>query len=128
MTQISIFTPDQVAAAFDDSFLDLVTCRQWLFERIHEKHGAGCPFCNTTVNPGKATITFWVGGRVCCSGCKKYFTARTNTILAGTDLEDSTIFCLAVLLGLGMTEKEVAERLDLDRGTVRQWREKLTAL
>ena len=113
---------DAAAAAFGPRFLDPDACRQWVIETLHP-NGARCPECKTPVNDGQLPA-FWKGGRLQCAACQKWFTALTQTVVSGCHADFRSFFLIAVLIGLGIDNKTIAEKCGITPETVRMWRKK----
>lgn len=100
-------------------------CQEWLFQNIH-RNEAKCPECGEILQTERARASFFGRKRVRCQKCGKFFDYRTGTILAGTSLQAETIYLLSLLLGLGLPDRQISDLLGLDRGTVRDWRDRLS--
>lgn len=118
-------TPAQAVAAVA-GLLDTGAVRRWLFGHIHRERAA-CPYCGCTVE-GKASVTFWNGGRVCCKNCQHYFTAATGTPFSKSKLSDEQAFLLLVSMALKLDSKTAAAVIGVNASTVRENRQKIEAL
>lgn len=112
------------AAAISPAALDETWCREWLIRKIHPGGPGKCPSCSTAVS-GYQVSTYYAGRRVVCKGCRTAFDARKRTILFGTSRSYSQIFCLMLLLGLGVPTKEIASRIGMSRSTIFEWKNRL---
>lgn len=118
------FSPAEAVAGLHPGLFDIETCRQWILLKIHRK-GPRCPDCGLTAIPHDS---FWRGKRICCPGCSTWFTASTGTILAGSTLDYREVYTLGVLIGIGLADVAIAERLGINRKTVAEWRRKLQGI
>lgn len=110
--------------ALRPEMLDATACLSWLLQTLHGSTPV-CPQCRRTVD---AIDSFRARKRVCCKGCGKFHDYRTGTILSGTTLSPRVVYVLALLLAIGQPVREIAERLGLHEGTVRDWRDRMTIL
>jgi len=122
----NIFDINDVLYDFRANFLNEIACREWVLKRLHPA-GAYCPACGVAV-PEKSLQRFWMSERVKCCHCEKFFTALTGTFLSGCQLDYREVILLAVLLSPDMTDKTIAEILDMSAANVRIWRNKFEAL
>lgn len=125
MTQSPLNLPGVVLAGISSEILQPDMCRQVILQHFHQG-GAVCPECAAPILTERAVASFWSGARVCCKGCGKWFDARTGTVLAGTTLGFQEVYLLALLLASGRPVRQIADRLQLHEGTVRDWRDRLT--
>jgi transposase-like protein len=102
--------------------LDEDACRGWILRMIHREHGPRCPHCQSAEI---SVESFWRGRRIRCPGCGGWFTASTGTILAWSALGFREIYLLGVLIGMGLADTAIADRLQINRKTVAEWRRKL---
>jgi transposase-like protein len=117
-----LFTPEEVVQEFSAYFLDSERCTAWILRRLHPD-GARCPGCGSPLTD-RCLKTFEEGRRTKCGKCGKFFTARTDTFLSGTHMEDRKIILLALLLGLNQPVNSIAKMLGEDPETVRMWRKR----
>lgn len=122
-----LFFPETAARAISARFLDEHRCRLWILEQLHPA-GAKCPSCRRSIDDEKKLKRFWSGGRLCCQHCGKFFSAKSETFLAGCNLDFMTIFMLAVLLSLTDDNTFISKFIGLDPKTVRIWRKKFNSL
>jgi hypothetical protein len=106
--------------------MDPEACRRFVLSRIHPG-GIRCPGCREVIPDGPKRIRLMAGGRVLCSGGRR-FTAVTGTALAGSHMDDRTTVLLAFLAGEGIRPGRIAEITGLDRSTVRTWIERLEGI
>jgi transposase-like protein len=66
--------------------------------------------------------SFWDCKRIKCGRCGKYFTALTGTFLSGCHFNFREIVLLALLLALGVVDKQIAAILKISSENVRLWR------
>jgi transposase-like protein len=114
------FAPNDVLAVFNVNFMDYDFARLWILKRLHPD-GAHCPGCGLPV-ADKSLQRFWSNGRLSCRECGKYFTALTGTFLAGCHLDYRGVILLAVLLTLGVHDKQIAAIVGTSAENVRLWR------
>lgn len=121
------FTPAQALAAFNADFLDADACRLWVLNQIH-RSGPLCPWCRSVLsNAGKVT-RFWSGDRLRCPYCYRYFSATSNTFLAGKHFDFKLIFLLSILLAAGFDNEKVGKIVGVSPETVRLWRHRFDGL
>jgi transposase-like protein len=118
------FSPAGAILALRPEMLNLDECRGWILRQIHQE-GPQCLHCGAT---DISADSFFKGKRICCRVCGVWFTASTGTILAGSTLDYRAMYLLAVLIGMGQRDTEIAGRLGLNRKTVAEWRGKLRGL
>lgn len=134
--QIHGFTPVQALEVFDSSAMNHGIIDPWVFSKLHPELFTSCPACSEPITSPRALETFRSGGRVCCPGCKKFFTNRTNTILHGSQLDFSEIYLVAVLSAFAQrigadpaaARKEIARIAGLHPDSIRNWEKIFTAL
>ena len=114
--------PNAAAAAFGPLFLDPDACREWVIKTLHPA-GAKCPACGA-LQEGNRMQRFWDGGRLQCAKCGKWFTAMTGTFLSGGHSDFRGIFLMALMMGLGIDNKTIAQKCKITPETVRMWRKK----
>lgn len=119
-----VFCLREVGDVFGANFFDRDVCRQWVINRLHAS-GTNCPECGAAI-PEKFHDRFWSGERIKC-GCGKFFTALTGTFLSGCSLDFREVILLAVLLYLGVGNKQIAEFLKMTPESIRLWRQKFEA-
>ncbi len=114
-----------LAGVFGVRLLDPDECRKAVAEWLHPE-GARCPGCGESIREEDKAHRFAAGERVVCSGCGKRFSFLTGTCLSGSHLDARALVLLAFLAAEGFKVGRMAEILNLDRSTVRAWKEKLT--
>jgi transposase-like protein len=124
--QSNVFDINDVIHDFRVNFLNEIACREWVLKRLHPS-GAYCPGCGVAI-PEKSLQRFWMSERVKCCQCDKFFTALTGTFLTGCQLDYREVLLLAVLLSPDMTDKTIAEILEMSAANVSIWRNKFKAL
>jgi transposase-like protein len=128
-----VFVPVDVLAAFNADFLDEKWCKAWVMERLHgDQPWMGydppfCPGCHLPVSD-RMMQSFWECKRIRCGGCEKYFTALTGTFLSGCHFTFQQIVLLALLLALGIADKQIASTLNISSENVRLWRHRFDAI
>ena len=118
----NIFDINDVLHDFQANFLNEVVCREWVLKRLHPV-GAYCPGCGVAI-PEKSLQRFWMSERVKCCQCNKFFTALTGTFLSGCQLDYREVILLAILLSPDMSDKNIAEILNMSAANIRIWRKK----
>ena len=124
MTKLTIthfFTPDDVRWDFSADFLNETACRLWILKRLHPE-GPHCPACTISVH-NKFEQRFWMCARLRCR-CGKYYTALTGTFLSGSQFSFAEIILLAMFFSLHISDREIADILDISAENVRLWRHK----
>jgi hypothetical protein len=121
-----IFGINDVIHDFRADLLNEAACRDWVLKRLHPL-GAYCPGCLQAI-PEKSLQRFWNSGRVKCYQCNKFFDARTGTFLSGCQLSYREVMLLAILLSPDITDKIIADILDMSSANVRLWRNKFEAI
>lgn len=122
---VKYLTPVAITGVFGAEFLDAGACDAYIIESLHGDCLA-CPGCGATV-AARSFHGLRVENRVRCRRCGKFFTALTGTFLSGTHLSSREIVLLALLLGLGVQDKEVARIIGISAESVRLWRLKFRA-
>jgi transposase-like protein len=126
------FLPADVLKEFRAEILDEPWCRLWILKRLHRRDPR-CPGCDVPV-PEKSLQRFWLGARIRCDACGKFFTALTDTFLSGCHLSYQEIVLLGFLLAMdshsmnGISDKQIAELLEISAEAVRIWRHKFSAV
>jgi transposase-like protein len=116
-----------LARVFGPELLDPDACRKVVFENLHPA-GGKCPSCGQGIGEGVKAERFMMGARVVCPSCGKRFSAVTGTILAGSHLDPRAVVLLIFMLAEGIRVGRISEILNLDRSTVRTWKEKITGM
>ena len=119
-----VFVPGDVLAVFGADFLDEKLCRDLIMEKLHAPGHVAfclCPGCSAPI-PGRTLQSFWECKRIRCDYCGKYFTALTGTFLSGCHFTFREIVLLAVLLAMGVADKQIAATLKISVESVRLWR------
>jgi len=114
--------PTDAAARMGSRFLDEDACRIYFLRWLHGSL-AYCPKCGLWLR-GSHAHRFWAGDKVRCPECRKAFSARTGTIMAGSPVTFAGAFTLALFIGLGMDDQEITLWLGCSRDMVRGWRER----
>lgn len=109
---------------FDAGFLDEARCREWIISLLHGGTMI-CPECGIPVRPA-GLRRFWLGKRISCHACGKFFTALTETFLSGIHLDFRSIVLLILFIALGLDNNFIARRLNCSPETVRIWKKKLS--
>jgi len=120
--QPGVFIPSDVLQVFNAHFLDYDFARLWILKRLHPA-GAFCPRCGVPV-PNHKLRRFWSAGRLSCLTCGKFFTALTDTFIAGCQLDFRNLVLLSVLLALGVHDRQTAAIVGMCPDNVRLWRYK----
>jgi transposase-like protein len=116
-----------IAREFGARILDLDACRRVVLDALHPE-GGRCPFCGLGIGEGPKAERFRNGGRVVCAGCGKRYSYVTGTVFARAHLDPRAAVLLIFLTAEGFRVARIAEILDLDRSTVRTWKEKITEM
>ena len=116
-----------MAGAFGPGMMDPDACRKVVLDALHPD-GGRCPFCGLGIGEGPKDERFRSGGRVVCAGCGKRFSYVTGTVFARGHLDPRAAVLLVFLAAEGFRVTRIAEILDLDRSTVRAWKEKITGM
>lgn len=132
-----VFTPADALAAFGLDMIDTTDCTGWLVSMLHRDFPA-CPHCSSPIAPvieEKRTpldenrlSRYRLLEQVRCPACSRKITAATGTMIDGSKLDPREIYLLAVLLGLDIPTRQIADVLHLDPTTVRSWEKKFKAL
>jgi len=109
---------------FGVGFLDESSCREWVILFLY-RDGIVCPGCGIAVQD-RNLRRFWLGKRIRCHRCGKFFTALTGTFLSGIHLDFRRIVLLLLFVALGMDNTFIARRLNCSPETVRLWKKKLS--
>lgn len=123
--QTGRFTPADVVASLDASWLDEMTCRMWLLLQLHHR-GAQCPGCGRPITEAQR-LSFSNFKRICCGGCGKYFNGLTGTFLSGVK-DVRQVVLQAYLIGIGLSDSVIADQLGVDRKSVWRCRKKFEAM
>jgi transposase-like protein len=100
----------------DPGFFDLDRCDRWLADQLHPD-GFHCPYCLMSV-PAVSHNQFLSGRAVQCRQCKRQFTVRSGTQLAGCHFTTPELFLLVLLSEMKFTKKEISQCIGRDRGTI----------
>ncbi len=106
------------AALFDEA-----ACLEWLLKQCHSGEPS-CPYCNHPL-PTSRHSRFYAGGKFQCSGCQRWFTARTGTVLDKTRLDPRQVVAIVVLKTLGQGTGRIARFAGVDAATVNRWVKRL---
>ncbi len=120
------FMPADVLREFRAEILDEPWCRLWILKRLHGDLPR-CPGCAVSI-PEKSLQRFWMGARVRCDACGKFFTALTDTFLSGCHLSFQEVVMLAFMLSIEVPDKRIAELIEISAEAVRIWRHKFEAI
>lgn len=112
--------PHAAVADFSLNLFDERACKKWLLEHAHP-NGPACPECGRLLRNDKSLASWWKLDRVCCAGCKRYFTAFTGTMYQGTKLDPREIYAMTLFIALGVPANHIAAALRLSVTTVRNW-------
>ncbi|MFZ5585425.1 MAG: transposase [Thermodesulfobacteriota bacterium] len=118
--------PIQILEAFGPEFLDAVACWDWILGQAHPA-GPACLWCGKPVSSPRLQATWQNLGRVQCTGCGRFFTALTGTLLNKTGLDCRGYVLLCLFLALGAGDQAIARKLGINRETVRRWRGRFAA-
>jgi transposase-like protein len=110
--------------SFGVEFLDEGHCREWVISFLF-RGGIACPGCGIPVRKSDLR-RFWLGKRIKCYNCNKFFTALTGTFFSGTHLDFRKIVILLLFIALGLDNNFIAHRLNCNPETVRLWKKKLS--
>lgn len=121
-----MFSPADVVADFDATWLDEMLCRSWVMLRIHHA-GAGCPECGTGLTPVQR-VSFFDQKRIRCSGCGKYYSATTGTFICGMKLDYRQLVMMNYLIGIGVDDAKISAALKVDKTTVWKYRKQIEDL
>lgn len=126
--RLGAFVPHDVLRVFNAEFLVDDHCRAWVIGRLHgDQEGMigvehpCCPGCGTPI-ADRTLQSFRECKRVRCDSCGKYFTALTDTFLSGCHFDFREIVLLALLLALGVQDKQIADILKISIESVRLWK------
>ena len=118
-------TPNAVAEVFGAEFLSQTRCKLFIASVLHGD-APRCPGCGAAI-PGRMMRSFCDGRRIRCDACGKFFNVFSGTFLSGTHMSSREVVLLALLLGLGVQDKEIARILKISAESVRLWRLKFKA-
>ncbi|QXE89971.1 hypothetical protein KP001_16320 [Geomonas subterranea] len=93
---------------------------------LQAMHGyeAKCPGCGMAVTSSRALESFWALRRVSCRRCNKLFSGFSGTPLQNLKISARKLYLIVFYTGLGLSPKEISDRLDLQVSTVQVWVEK----
>lgn len=121
---IKSFSASQAYQSLSADSFDEAVCRTWILKTLHPD-GAFCPHCHSELT-GESTIrNFWSMTYTTCRDCKKRFLATKGTVLYNTSLSMRQAFALAVLVALGIGNRQIAEIVSIHPDSVRLWRLRL---
>ena len=105
-------------------FLDEAACRRAVLESLHPA-SVKCPECDSMLNDVVTLANFWEGKRCNCKICDNWFTARTGTILQGSQLSFAQVFLLGTLLEIfaagGISVSTMSAAIGVTDDTIRTW-------
>jgi transposase-like protein len=107
-------------------YFDEARCRQWFLQRFYP-NGCRCPDCGSAVESERSRATFLELRRFTCSACGNQPRPTKGTILQDSPLTPRDLYLLAILIGLGVEDRDIARSLSVTRETVANWREKIAA-
>ena len=116
-----IFTSSEAWQGFTLDFLDDDICRHWILTHLH-RTGAACPHCRQKVQGEKNLNRFWLNMRIRCTQCSRYYRASSKTFLERAEKDYRWLFFIAAMIGAGVSDRQIAERLDADPQTVKKYR------
>ena len=120
------FTPADVVAVFDATWLDEAMCNSWVMLMLHHA-GVGCPGCGAGLTEAQRG-SFFDQRRVRCAGCGKYFSATSGTFLSGVQIDFRQLVLMFYLIGIGVDDATVAAAVNLDKTTVWRYRKQAGAV
>jgi len=88
---------------------------------------AQCPKCGAVFSQ-RVQSSFLAGQRVKCNHCEFYGNWRFGTLLEGSRLSNTQFLALFFRYTLANDAPAIARQLNLDPGTVRDWRERILSL
>jgi len=119
-----VIAPVRAFREFNVEFLDEDVCIRWIIARLHTPV-IKCPRCAMIILDPRRLRRFWNVERLKCEQCGAFFTALTGTVLSGCHMSLREIYLMLVLLGLGVKDKTIADKLNVSRESIRLWRLKL---
>lgn len=132
-----VFTPADALAAFSLDMINITNCAGFLVSKLHRDFPA-CPHCSAPIAPvieeqrtpldENRLSRYRLLEQVRCPSCTRKITAATCTIIDGSKLDPREIYLLAVLLGLDIPVRKIADVLHLDPTTVRSWDKKFKTM
>ena len=125
-SRCGLFIPEDVRNAFNAELLDENLCRDLILGMLFPKYKL-CPGCEVNI-PWERLHSFWMGKRIKCWNCGKYFTALTGTFLSGCHFNFGEIVLLGFMLALNVPDKQIAETLKMSVENVRLWRHRFEAI
>jgi len=120
-------TTKQALADLRPEFFNEGVCRLWLITNLHPD-GAKCPACKTAVTEYGQLARFNSGKRMHCKTCGKWYSAFSGTLFQECQLDERSIYILALLTELNLHKNEIARVLDINPATVRIWQAKFRAM
>ncbi len=126
-TMPGAITTKHALASLSVSFFDEMKCRSWLLQNLHPI-GAYSPKCNVEIKDRSTLFNFWCGKRCRCKACGKWFSAFSKTVFQECQLDERSIFILAILTELNLHKDEIARVLAINPATVRIWQGKFKAI
>lgn len=121
---IKTFSTNGALQTFNADFFAEDVCQAWILKALHPD-GAYCPRCGQRIEDEITLKNFWMMLRCKCKSCQKWFTATVGTILHNSQLTMRQSFALAVLMALGLTNKQIAGIIGIHPDSVRFWRMRL---
>lgn len=125
--KVRSFDPAQALAWFSADILKFEDASRFVAKLLHPE-GPHCPTCGAAFTDDRRKERWYRFERIQCPECKVFCTAATGTILHKSEFESREIVLFAVLLELGISDKQVAGIMDCSTETVRVWRLKFRAL
>jgi transposase-like protein len=123
---IGSFALRDIMCSFDADFLAEDHCRAWIMGILHQDKSR-CPECGADIFR-RLLPSFWMGKRIRCRNCGKYFTALTGTFLSGCHFDFREIILLAFMLAVSVDDKQIAATLKISAESVRLWRHRFEAI
>lgn len=100
-----------------------------LLRSVRWAEGVACPSCNATnvVKDGKSTEAHEDCQKYKCNSCEKKFDDLTDTIFSNSKLPLKTWLVCLYLMGLNISNAQIAEELDVSATTAQRMTEELRA-
>ena len=116
-------------ALFNSEMLEWAKTAHWMIDQFHSD-GKRCPHCGVEIADEARLQRWYRGERIKCSstGCGRFYTSLTNTVLSGSTLDPRELFLLKCLLEWGVAAGTIVTIIPINKETVERWKKRFQAM